>query len=155
MNQYPDIFDFRPWDLPLLKRYQPVFPKLDKTCYLCALGPCKPIPPSPSLIRGGREGSSKCGIDEMGFKAREGLLSAVIGASGHTSHAVRLLDDLILKFGKDCPINVGQHTTVPTPITTLITGCKPKNIGEARDILNYIEGQLNHLLSSVSFGAEA
>ena len=155
MNQYPDIFDFRPWDLTLLKRYQPVFPKLDKTCHLCALGPCKPIPPSPSLIRGGREGSSKCGIDEMGFKEREGLLSAVIGASGHTSHAVRLLDDLILKFGKDCPINVGQHTTVPTPITTLITGCKPKNIGEARDILNYIEGQLNHLLSSVSFGAEA
>ena len=164
MSQYPDIFDLRNWDFTLLKRYKPVFSKPNKTCHLCAMGPCKLTPPAPPLLKGGDDGGlvrvgsgrvGKCGIDEKGFKAREALLDAVIGASGHVSHAARLAEDLINKFGKDCPVNMGSHTSMPTPITTLITGCTPKNIGEFKDILVYIEGQLIHLLSSVNFGTEA
>ncbi len=119
--------------------------KSDKVCHLCGLGHCRPSHDNPG----------KCGIDEAGFKARAILLDAVIGASGHTSHTARLLDDLIKKFGRDCPVSVGLPTDVQTPITTLITGCKPANIGEMRDIVVYIEGQLTHLLSSINFGTEA
>ncbi|MBI5875109.1 MAG: acetyl-CoA decarbonylase/synthase complex subunit alpha, partial [Deltaproteobacteria bacterium] len=103
----------------------------------------------------GRRGVGKCGIYETGFKARESLLDAVIGASGHASHAARLIEDLIIKYAKDCPVDAGPHTSMPTPVTTLITGCKPKRIGELKDILRYIEGQLTHLMSSVNFGTEA
>lgn len=155
MSRYPDIFDLRDWDLTLLKRYSPVFSKSDKTCNLCALGPCKPAASLGADLKSVPASGSKCGIDETGFKARKGMLDAIIGASGHASHAARLLEDLIAKYGKDCAINAGAHTSVPTPITTLITGLKPKNIGEFKDILNYIEGQLTHLMSSVNFGTEA
>ncbi|MBI3752751.1 MAG: hypothetical protein HY266_01735 [Deltaproteobacteria bacterium] len=145
MNCYPDIFALREWDIALLKRYRPIFCKLDKTCHLCALGPCKPY----------KENRGKCGIDETGFKAREGLLDAVIGASGHASHAVSLLEDLLAKFGEDSPVDAGPHNVIPTPVTTLITGCRPKKLGEFKNILAYIQRQLMHLLSSVSFGTEA
>src|SRR3990170_2777799 len=134
-SPFPDIFSFRRWDFILLERYKPLFRKPDKTCHLCGLGPC--------------------GIDETGFKARAALLDAVIGASGHISHAARLLEDLIIKFGEDCPVGAGLPTNIPTPITTLITGCKPKNLGELKEILAYTERQLVHLLSSINFGTEA
>src|SRR3990170_4277526 len=134
-SPFPDIFSFRRWDFILLERYKPLFRKPDKTCHLCGLGPC--------------------GIDETGFKARAALLDAVIGASGHISHAARLLEDLIIKFGEDCPVGAGLPTNIPTPITTLITGSKPKNIGELKEMLAYIERQLVHLLSSINFGTEA
>ncbi|MBI5048459.1 MAG: hypothetical protein HZB54_05905 [Deltaproteobacteria bacterium] len=155
MKPYLDIFDLRDWDLTLLKRYQPIFSKSNKTCHLCAMGPCRPTPSATPLTKGGRGGGGKCGIDEIGFKAREILLDAVIGASGHTSHAVRLIENLIVRFGKECRIDSGMHTAIVTPNATLITGCEPKNIGELRNILTYIEGQLNHLLSSINFGTEA
>ncbi len=163
-SPFPDIFSFRKWDFRLLERYKPVFVKSDKVCHLCGLGPCKLTPPAPPLTKGGNDGGlvrgggggvGKCGIDETGFKARAILLDAVIGASGHTSHTARLLEDLIKRFGKDCPVSAGLPTNIPTPIITLITGSKPENIGELKDIIAYIEGQLTHLLSSISFGTEA
>ncbi|MEK6599311.1 MAG: acetyl-CoA decarbonylase/synthase complex subunit alpha, partial [Deltaproteobacteria bacterium] len=144
-SPFPDIFSFRKWDFKLLERYKPFFMKSDKACHLCGLGPCKPS----------HDNLGKCGINETGFKARAILLDAVIGASGHTSHAARLLEDLIERFGKECFVSAGLPTNIPTPITTLITGRKPENIGEMRDIIAYIEGQLTHLLSSISFGTEA
>ena len=50
MSQYPDIFDLRNWDFTLLKRYKPVFSKPNKTCHLCAMGPCRPTkPPYPTI----------------------------------------------------------------------------------------------------------
>src|SRR3989338_3338581 len=180
-SPFPDIFSFRRWDFILLERYKPLFRKPDKTCHLCGLGPCRPLtnlslaeakglplashsfvngksikPPQPDFAKGGNEGGlGKCGIDETGFKARAALLDAVIGASGHISHAARLLEDLIIKFGEDCPVGAGLPTNIPTPITTLITGCKPKNLGELKEILAYTERQLVHLLSSINFGTEA
>ena len=180
-SPFPDIFSFRGWDFILLERYKPLFRKPDKTCHLCGLGPCKPLTnlslaeakglplashsfvkgrpmksPQPDFAKGGNEeGLGKCGIDETGFKARAALLDAVIGASGHISHAARLLEDLIIKFGEDCPVGAGLPTNIPTPITTLITGSKPKNIGELKEMLAYIERQLVHLLSSINFGTEA
>src|SRR3989338_5026094 len=180
-SPFPDIFSFRGWDFILLERYKPLFRKPDKTCHLCGLGPCRPLTdlslaeakglplashsfvkgrpmksPQPDFAKGGNEeGLGKCGIDETGFKARAALLDAVIGASGHISHAARLLEDLIIKFGEDCPVGAGLPTNIPTPITTLITGCKPKNLGELKEILAYTERQLVHLLSSINFGTEA
>src|SRR3989338_3866352 len=169
-SPFPDIFSFRRWDFILLERYKPLFRKPDKTCHLCGLGPCKPSQPpisplsqrgdmkspQPDFAKGGNEGGlGKCGIDETGFKARATLLDTVIGASGHISHAARLLEDLIIKFGEDCPVGAGLPTNIPTPITTLITGCKPKNLGELKEILAYTERQLVHLLSSINFGTEA
>ena len=180
-SPFPDIFSFRRWDFILLERYKPLFRKPDKTCHLCGLGPCRPLTnlslaeakglplashsfvkgkpiksPQPDFAKGGNEeGLGKCGIDETGFKARATLLDTVIGASGHISHAARLLEDLIIKFGEDCPVGAGLPTNIPTPITTLITGCKPKNLGELKEILAYTERQLVHLLSSINFGTEA
>ncbi|MBI5893329.1 MAG: hypothetical protein HZB79_06735 [Deltaproteobacteria bacterium] len=142
---FPDITDLREWDLTLLKRYKPIFKKPVKTCSLCNLGPCKPS----------NETLGKCGIDEDAFKARYALLDAVIGASGHTSHARRLLTDLIKRFGRETNIDMGKEVRINTPIITLITGIEPKTIADTDDVIAYIENQLVHLLSSVSFGAEA
>lgn len=161
MTAYPDIFDIRKWDQILLKRYQPIFQGVDKTCYLCGLGYCKPTSPASNPLFN-KEGAwgvkgelGKCGIDEVGFKARETLLHVLIGTAGHTSHAVRLVEHLIDKFGNECSVNAGAHVTTATPITTLITGCKPKKLLEFKTILIYIQGQITHLLSSISFGTEA
>lgn len=142
---FPDITDLRKWDLTLLKRYKPIFGKPIKTCSLCSLGPCKPS----------NETLGKCGINEDSFKARYALLDAVIGASGHTSHARRLLTDLIKRFGEETKIDMGKEVHINTPIITLITAIEPKTLAEMDNVIAYIEKQLTHLLSSISFGAEA
>ncbi|MBI5287098.1 MAG: acetyl-CoA decarbonylase/synthase complex subunit alpha, partial [Deltaproteobacteria bacterium] len=141
----PDITDLRDWDFKLLDIYKPSCPSLLKTCHLCALGPC-----SFAKQRYGR-----CGIDEEGFKAREVLLCAVLGASAHTSLARRLLEELTSRYGRNCPINMGELIGIKTPLITLICGITPETLGDMEGILSYIERQLTHLLSSINYGAEA
>ena len=142
---FPDILNLKDWDLILLKRYVPVFKKPVKTCSLCSLGPCRPL----------NENPGKCGISEDSFRARYALLDAVIGASAHTSNARRLLTDMINKYGGTRGINMGDVSAINTPLTTLICGIEPAVLSDMEDIISYIERQLTHLLSSVSFGSEA
>ncbi|MEW6213582.1 MAG: hypothetical protein AB1478_00015 [Nitrospirota bacterium] len=142
---YPDITDLRDWDINLLKIYSPEYPKPMKNCYFCAIGPCGFA----------KDDYGKCGIDKEGLKARETLLSTVIGASGHASFARRLLDDLISRYGHDCPIDMGKGVKIKTPLITLICGNSPKTLKGMEEVLGYIEKSLNHLLSSVNYGTES
>ncbi|MBI5683158.1 MAG: hypothetical protein HZC45_08375 [Deltaproteobacteria bacterium] len=145
MTPFPEITDLKIWDLTLLKRYKPVFKKPIKNCSLCGLGPCKPSEKNVGI----------CGITEDGFRARYALLDCIIGASGHTSNARRLLNDLIERLGRDTKIDIGKEVIIKMPITTLITGNVPDTFADMDCIITYIERQLVHLLSSVSFGSES
>lgn len=141
----PNPLPLRDWDFSLLKIYRPVYTRPLKACCLCALGPCGFT----------KNNHGKCGIDKEGLKAREVLLTALIGASAHTSLARRLLEDLIARCGSDCSIDVGEGVGIKTPLTTLICGSNPKTLGEMGVILGYVERELTHLLSSVNYGTEA
>lgn len=132
-----DIKDLRNWDFNLLDIYKSTYSASIKVCRLCALGPC-------SFSKGGY---GRCGIGEEGFKAREVLLASVIGASGHTSLARRLLEDLTSRYDHDCLID--------TPLITLIYGTAPQNLGNMEEVLSYAERELAHLLSSINYGTEA
>lgn len=145
-NPSPDITDLRDWDINiLLKTYTPEYPKPMKNCSLCALGPCGFA----------KDNHGKCGIDKEGLKAREILLDSTIGASGHTSFARRLLDDLISRYGRDCPVDMGEWVRIKTPLITLIFGKSPKTLGEMEEVLSYVERGITHLLSSINYGTEA
>lgn len=145
-NPSPDIADLRDWDTNiLLKIYSPEYPKPMKNCYLCALGPCGFA----------KDNYGKCGIDKEGLKAREVLLDATIGTSGHASFARRLLDDLISRYGKDYPVDMGNGVRIKTPLITLIYGKSPKTLGEMAEVLSYVEKGITHLLSSINYGTEA
>jgi CO dehydrogenase/acetyl-CoA synthase alpha subunit len=144
-NPSPDITDLRGWDLDiLLKIYTPEYPKPFRNCHLCGLGPCG--------FAGVDYG--KCGMDKESLKAREVLLHAVIGASGHASFARRLLDDLILRYGGNCPVDMGEWVRIKTPLITLICGGTPETLKDMENALCYIERNLTHLLSSVNYGTE-
>ncbi len=138
----PDISTLRSWDLRLLRTYKPHLSLPSKVCTLCALGPC-------SFKEGGK---GRCGIKREGFLGRALLLQVVIGLSGHTSLARRVFRDLTERFG-DFSIDMGK-SGIRTPLCTLITGARPERAGEVEAIIDYIEEELAHLLSSIHYGGE-
>ncbi|MFQ5762681.1 MAG: CO dehydrogenase/acetyl-CoA synthase complex subunit alpha, partial [Candidatus Bathyarchaeia archaeon] len=67
-----------------------------------------------------------------------------------------LVEHLIEKFGRRCPIDVGGVSVeVEAPVTRLVCGVRPKTLGDLEDVLDYLENQLTHLLSVTHTGQES
>lgn len=139
---FPSVTDLREWDFRLLKRYKPFYAPLCDLCCLCTFGKC-------DLTRGKR---GACGIDIETQQGRLAALVACMGAAAHAGHARHLLKRLIRKFGPDAAIEVG--TEIEAPLTRLICGIRPTRIRDFEGILDYIEEQITHVLSSICTGQE-
>jgi acetyl-CoA decarbonylase/synthase complex subunit alpha len=141
----PDIASLREWDKKLLRRYQPFYLPFCDLCCLCTFGKC-------DLSKGKR---GACGIDMKGQLSRIVLLSCTIGASTHCGHARHMLEELIEKYGRDHPLDVGgENVYLEAPVIRLVTGIKPRTLGDLEDVLDYCETEIVHLLSCVHTGQE-
>lgn len=141
---YPSLMDLREWDLRLLERYPPFYSPLSDFCEFCTYGKCD--------LTAGKRGA--CGIDMAGHMGKWVLLQTVMGTSAHTTHAHHLLNFLIKQYGPDQPIDLGGEVEIEAPITRLITGIRPKKLSDLVDVVNYLEGQITHLLSATATGQE-
>ncbi len=142
---FPSLTDLREWDFRLLKRYKPLYLPFCDLCCLCTFGKCD--------LTGGKRGA--CGIDIAAQQSRFFLLGCCIGAAAHAAHARHIVEHLIEKYGRRYPIDVGGLTVeVEAPITRLVCGVRPKILGDLEDILDYVETQITHLLSSTHTGQE-
>jgi len=142
---FPSLTDLREWDLKLLKRYQPFYLPFCDVCCLCTFGKCD--------LSQGKRGA--CGLDMAAQQSRIVLLAACIGAATHTGHARHLVHHLIEEFGGDTPIDVGKDTVaIDAPVTTVVTGMRPKTLRDLDIILDYLEEQITHLLSCCHTGME-
>ncbi len=142
---YPSITALREWDLKLLQRYQPFYMPFCDVCCLCTFGKCD--------LTGDKRGA--CGLNMASQQSRIVLLACCIGAATHIGHARHLVEHLIEKFGRNFPIDVGgMNVEVEAPVTRLVCGVRPKTLGDFEDVLDYLEGQVNHLLSATHTGQE-
>ena len=142
---FPSLTDLRNWDLKLLKRYPPFYLPFCDLCCLCTYGKCD--------LSQGKKGA--CGLDMAAQQSRIVLLAACIGAATHNGHARHLVHHLIEEFGGDTLLDVGgDGVDIVAPVTTLVTGMDPKNLGDLDVILDYCEEQITHLLSCCHTGME-
>jgi acetyl-CoA decarbonylase/synthase complex subunit alpha len=142
---FPTIADLREWDMKLLRRYRPFYMPFCDVCCLCTFGKC-------DLTQGKR---GACGLDISAQQSRIVLLACCIGAATHIGHARHLVEHLIQEYGRETLINVGEDAVeIDMPITTLVTGIKPKTLGDIEMVLDYVEEQLTHLLSCCQTGME-
>jgi acetyl-CoA decarbonylase/synthase complex subunit alpha len=142
---YPSITDLRDWDHKLLKRYPPFYLPFCDVCCLCTFGKCD--------LSQGKRGA--CGLDMAAQQSRIVLLAACIGAATHNGHARHLVHHLIEKFGGNAPLNVGgDEVDIDAPVSTLVTGIRPKTLRDLEVILDYTEEQVTHLLSCCHTGME-
>ncbi len=140
----PKITTLREWDMKLLKRYRPFYMPFCDLCCLCTYGKCD--------LTAGKRGA--CGLDIGAQQGRIVLIACAIGASTHTSHARHLVDHLIEKYGENWPIDLGSDIYVEMPISRLITGIKPKTLGDLSYILKYVEEQIVQTLAAAHTGQE-
>jgi len=142
---FPSITDLREWDFKLLQRYKPFYLPFCDVCCLCTFGKCD--------LTGNKRGA--CGLNMAAQQSRIVLLACCIGAATHIAHARHLVEHLIEKFGRDHPIDVGGvNVEVEAPVTRLVCGVKPRKLGDLEDVLDYLEGQVTHLLSATHTGQE-
>ena len=142
---YPSITDLRNWDMKILQKYKPFYMPFCDLCCLCTYGKCD--------LSNNKRGA--CGLNMAAQQSRIVLLAACIGAATHTAHARHLVDELIEKFGRNYPLDVGgTNVEVEAPVTRLVTGIRPKTLGDLDTILDYLETQINHLLSATHTGQE-
>ncbi len=142
---YPSITALREWDHKLLQRYKPFYMPFCDVCCLCTFGKCD--------LTGDKRGA--CGLNMAAQQSRIVLLACCIGAATHVGHARHLVEHLIEKFGRDCPIDVGGiNVEVEAPVTRLVCGIKPKKLEDLEDALDYCENQVTHLLSATHTGQE-
>jgi len=142
---YPSITALREWDHKLLQRYKPFYMPFCDVCCLCTFGKCD--------LTGDKRGA--CGLNMAAQQSRIVLLACCIGAATHIGHARHLVEHLIDKFGRDCPIDVGGlNVEVEAPVTRLVCGIKPKKLEDLEDALDYCENQVTHLLSATHTGQE-
>ncbi len=142
---FPSITDLREWDFKLLSRYRPFYMPFCDVCCLCTFGKCD--------LTGDKRGA--CGLNMAAQQSRIVLLACCIGAATHIAHARHLVEHLIEKFGRDHPIDVGGvNVEVEAPVTRLVCGIRPRKLGDLEDVLDYLEGQVTHLLSATHTGQE-
>ena len=141
----PEITSLREWDMKLLQRYKPFYLPFCDVCCLCTFGKCD--------LTGDKRGA--CGLNMAAQQSRIVLLACCIGAATHTGHARHLLEHLIEKFGRRCPIDVGgMSVEVEAPVTRLVTGIRPKTLGDLEDVVSYCEMEVTHLLAATHTGQE-
>jgi len=142
---FPSITDLREWDFRLLERYKPFYLPFCDVCCLCTFGKCD--------LTGDKRGA--CGLNMAAQQSRIVLLACCIGAATHTGHARHLLEHLIEKFGRRCPIDVGGiRVDVEAPVTRLVTGIRPRTLGDLEEVLDYCETEVTHLLAACHTGQE-
>ena len=142
---YPSVTDLREWDMRILQRYKPFYMPFCDVCCLCTFGKCD--------LTGNKRGA--CGLNMEGQQSRIVLLAACIGAATHTAHARHLIEELVEKYGRKFPIDIGGTSIeVEAPVTRLVTGIRPKTLGDLEHILDYLETQINQLLSATHTGQE-
>ncbi len=142
---FPSIADLREWDLKLLERYKPFYMPFCDVCCLCTFGKCD--------LTGDKRGA--CGLNMAAQQSRIVLLACCIGAATHIAHARHLVEHLIEIFGREHSIDVGGVSVeVEAPVTRLVCGVRPKTLADLVDVLNYLEGQVTHLLSATHTGQE-
>ncbi|PCN50444.1 CO dehydrogenase/acetyl-CoA synthase complex subunit epsilon [Candidatus Geothermarchaeota archaeon ex4572_27] len=140
----PSVHQLRDWDHILLKRYKPVYLPFCDLCCLCTYGKC-------DLSRDKR---GVCGLDMAGQQSRIVLLACCIGAATHTAHARELVDELIKKYGRDHPIDLGSEVFLEAPHMRLVCGIKPRTLGDLEDALDYLEMEICKMLASTHTGQE-
>lgn len=140
----PDISTFREWDRILLNRYKPFYLPFCDLCCLCTMGKC-------DLSKGKR---GACGLDMAAQQSRIVLLACAIGAATHAGHGRHMVEELVSKLGKDYPLDIGSSVLIEAPHSRLITGIKPKTLGDLEDILDYAETEISQLLSCCHTGQE-
>ncbi|KON30510.1 acetyl-CoA decarbonylase/synthase complex subunit alpha [miscellaneous Crenarchaeota group archaeon SMTZ1-55] len=142
---FPSITDLRKWDFKLLQRYKPFYMPFCDVCCLCTFGKCD--------LTGDKRGA--CGLNMAAQQARIVLLACCIGAATHTGHARHLLEHLIDKFGRRFPIAVGgMNVEIEAPVTRLVTGIRPRILGDLGAVLDYCETEVTHLLAACHTGQE-
>ena len=142
---FPSITTLRNWDFKLLQRYKPFYLPFCDVCCLCTFGKCD--------LTGDKRGA--CGLNMPAQQSRIVLLACCIGAATHIGHARHLLEHLIEKFGRRCPIDVGGVSVeVEAPVTRLVTGIRPKTLGDLEDVVSYCEMEVTHLLAATHTGQE-
>lgn len=142
---FPSVTDLREWDMKLLQRYKPFYMPFCDVCCLCTFGKCD--------LTGDKRGA--CGLDMSAQQSRIVLLACCIGAATHLAHARHLVEYLIEKFGGETPIDIGgTNIDVEAPVTRLVCGVRPKTLDDLEDALDYLEGQVTHLLSATHTGQE-
>jgi acetyl-CoA decarbonylase/synthase complex subunit alpha len=142
----PSITTLRDWDMTLLNKYKPFYLPDCDLCCLCTYGKCD--------LTAGKRGA--CGLDIGAQSSRIVLLACSIGAATHTGHARHVVDHLIEKYGRRHPIDVGGLSVkVEAPVTRLVTGIRPRTLGDLDEVLEYCEMQITHLLSAAHTGQEA
>jgi len=141
----PEMEALREWDLKLLNKYKPFYLPFCDLCCLCTMGKCD--------LSQGKRGA--CGLDMAAQQSRIVLLACCIGAATHCGHARHLFDHLMEKYGRNYPINVGEENVeVEAPHLRLVTGIKPRRLGDLEDALDYCETEIVHLLSATHTGQE-
>lgn len=140
----PEITTLRRWDMRLLQTYKPFYAPFCDLCCLCTYGKCD--------LTGNKKGA--CGIDICGQQGRMVLMACVMGSSAHTAHARHLVEHLIERLGEDYPLDLGDEIVVEAPQIRTILGLKPKNLGDLRKVLDYIEEGIVHGASATHTGQE-
>ncbi|OGD54524.1 CO dehydrogenase/acetyl-CoA synthase complex subunit epsilon [Candidatus Bathyarchaeota archaeon RBG_13_38_9] len=142
---FPSSTDLREWDMKLLERYKPFYMPFCDLCCLCTFGKCD--------LSDGKRGA--CGLNMEAQQSRIVLIACCIGAATHTAHGRHLVEDLIEKFGRKSTLDVGgTNVDILAPITQLVTGIKPRHLGDIEEILDYVESEITQLLSSTHTGQE-
>ena len=140
----PHIPDLRNWDMRLLKTYKPFYAPMCDMCCFCTYGKCD--------LTGNKRGA--CGIDISAQQSRVVLLACCMGMSAHAGHARHVLEYIIEKFGPDYKIDLGDQILVEAPHVRTVLGLKPETLGDLEKALEYVEGELVHLISSLHTGQE-
>ncbi len=140
----PDISDLRNWDRRLMQTYKPFYAPMCDMCCFCTYGKCD--------LTGDKRGA--CGIDISTQQARVVALACSMGMSAHGGHARHVLDYMIEKYGKDYKINLGDQINVEAPHIRTVLGMKPETLGDLDKAMQYCEGQLIHIVSSLHTGNE-
>ncbi|MDY6959590.1 MAG: CO dehydrogenase/acetyl-CoA synthase complex subunit alpha, partial [Halobacteriota archaeon] len=140
----PGIAGLRDWDFKLMDRYKPFYAPYCEMCCFCTFGKCD--------LTGNKRGA--CGLRMDAQQARFVVIACLIGCSAHCGHARHMLHDMIEKFGRDYPIDMGEDVEIEAPLTRLIMGIKPKVIGDFEPVLDYIEEQVVQVTDSVHTGQE-
>ncbi|MEJ5328186.1 MAG: CO dehydrogenase/acetyl-CoA synthase complex subunit alpha [Candidatus Bathyarchaeia archaeon] len=141
----PSISTLRDWDMKLLNKYKPFYMPDCDLCCLCTYGKCD--------LTAGKRGA--CGLDIAAQSSRIVLIACSIGAATHTAHARHVVDHLVEKYGRNYPLDVGGlNVKVEAPVTRLVTGIRPKTLGDLMEVLDYCETQITHCLSAAHTGQE-
>jgi acetyl-CoA decarbonylase/synthase complex subunit alpha len=140
----PNVTELRNWDKRLMETYKPFYaPNCDLCCW-CTYGKCD--------LTGERKGA--CGINISGQQARQFFMQTLAGLSAHAAHGAHLIEHLMERHGEDFKIDLGQGVTTEAPVIRNVLGMKPRTLSDLKKVMQYVEGELVHLVAATHTGQE-